>query len=301
MKSKLWSVSPGLFLSLMLLVLNAAPTSAQSRFRVTLTGFRVNHQTTENVASIDGAGDEVFALVNFAEIWSPNSLFGALQRKQSLIYGDTNGRIDPVNPTRILPELSHPGSFGTVQAGSASPTGGLRTNDVFPPPSGPVLRPGASEAARARMIPMILWEGELRSGPRPNAVVLIPTIWENDNVPDVLNIWNRQVDAWIRHFAASGRIFNSRQPFVEQVETVLSTIPQRNDFDRPIGMGGEAFNPGTASPAPATFIPAIMSLTLDSAQNIVTQNHGKADVTYQDGQSYGGGSYTLFILVERLS
>src|SRR5229473_237977 len=116
MKSKLLSLAMVLFLSPAFVVFCPATTEAQveqARFRVTLTGFRVNHDTVESVLSIDGAGDEVFALVNFAELWSSNNIFGALQRRQSLIYGDTSGRLIPVNPTRVLPELSHPGFFGT--------------------------------------------------------------------------------------------------------------------------------------------------------------------------------------------
>ncbi len=311
MKSKLLSFAMVLFLSPAFAGVYPATTKAQeqtqARFRVTLTGFVVNHETTESVLSIDGAGDEVFALVNFAELWSSNNIFGALQRRQSLVYGDTNGRLTPVNPTRVLPELSHPGYFGTVHAGSMSPTGGLKTGDRYPPASGPAMRPSAPEAARARLIPMILWEGELRrGGQHPNAVVIIPTLWENDNVPDVLNIWNRQVDNWIRHFATTSAHFflpRSRRPLVEQVDTVLSTVPQRNDFDRPIGMDGDAFNPGSASPAPATFIPAVMLLTFDSAQeaaNSITQGRGVVEITYRDGQAFGPGSYTIFLRIDRL-
>ena len=281
---------------------------ATGRFRVTLTGFRVNHETIDSAVSIDGAGDEVFAVVNFAELWSSNNIFGALQRRQSLTYGDTNGRLDPLNPTRILPELNHPGAYGTIQAGSMSTTGGLKSGDSYPPSTGPVIRPNVPEAARARLIPMVLWEGELRrGGQHPNAIVLLPTIWESDNVTDVLDIWNRQVDSWIRHFAAnnSAAFVNgtSRRSLVEQVDNVLTTIPQRNDFDRPIGMSGGAFNPLAASPAPATFIPAVMFLTFDSAEaaaNSTTQGRGVVEITYRDGQSYGPGNYTIFLLVERL-
>src|SRR6185436_8246173 len=61
----------------------AAPP-ATGRFRVTLTGFVVNHQTWEGPFSIDGAGDEVFALVNSAALGSSGNILGPLESRQSL-------------------------------------------------------------------------------------------------------------------------------------------------------------------------------------------------------------------------
>jgi hypothetical protein len=276
----------------------------KDRFRVTLTGFLVNHETVESILSIDGAGDEVFAMANFAEIWSSNNIFGALQRKQSLVYGDTNGRSGPVDSIRIWPEREHQST--TIFAGSMSRTGGLKTRDRFPPPEGPL--PSIPTGLRDRAIPMVLWEGELRKGGlHPNVVALIPTIWENDNNPAVLDVWNRQVDDFLRRLAANGSrlVYGpANRPLVEQVDTVLNTIPQTNDFDRPIGMDGDAFNPGAASPNPATFIPAVMLLTYGSAVNAANANAqgaGLVEITYRDGEHYGQGSYTIFLRVERLS
>jgi len=309
MKSKYLSLPMMLFLSLTLIVLDSEKAGAQERgrFRVTLTGFVVNHETVDSRLSIDGAGDEVFALVNFAEIWSSNNIPGAPQISQSLLYGDTSGRSGPVDPRRIFEGPEQPTDLATVFAGSMSPSGGLGNRDFYPPATGPVRRPRASEGARARMIPMTLWEGELRrDGPFRNAIVILPTIWESDNVQDVLLVWHRQADAFIRRFAAnSARFFTgtSRRALVEQVDIVLNTVPQRNDFDRPIGMDGDAFNPWAAQPAPGTFIPAVMLLTFDSAQaaaNSTTQGRGIVEIHYRDGRSYGQGNYTIFLLVQRL-
>src|SRR6266700_3700465 len=101
MKSKPLPLAIVLFFSSALLMFWPVATEAQeqARFRVTLTGFRVNNATTESVISTDGAGDEVFALVNFAELWSSNNIFGALQRRQSLVYGDISGHRAPVAVT----------------------------------------------------------------------------------------------------------------------------------------------------------------------------------------------------------
>jgi hypothetical protein len=307
MKSKVLSLAMMLFLSLTLIMLDSEKTIAQveqARFRVTLTGFVVNHESFDSALQIDGAGDEVFMLVNFAEIWSSNRIFGALQRRQSVVYGDTSGRA----AFNLFPGLDHPGYVGTVHAGSAGRTGGLRTGDRYPPPGEQAAtRPGAPEAARARLIPMILWEGDLRrGGPQQNAVVILPTIWETDYQTDLLNIWNRQVDNWIRRFATNSSQFvngTTRRPLVEQADIVLRDIPQRNDFDRPIGMDGDTYNPVSATPEPATFIPAVMLLTFSSAQaaaDSTTQGRGVVEITYRDGQNYGQGSYTIFLRVDRL-
>jgi hypothetical protein len=307
MISKRFSIAMMIFLTIALVVMQTVTTQAQGRFRVTFTGFVVNHDTTESVLSIDGAGDEVYVLANFAEMWSSNRIFGALQRRQSLTYGDTAGRSGPVDARNLGIALIHPTDFSTVQLGTMSSTGGLKTGNQYPPPEGQITRPNAREAARARMFPMVLWEGELRdNGPQANAVLLMPTIWESDNVPDVLNIWNRQADDYIRRFATHAEQYISlrtRRPLVEQFETVLNTIPQRNDFDRPIGMGGGAFNPSAASPEPATFIPAVMLLTFNSANTAAlstTYGPGVVKIDYADGPNYGQGNYTIFLRVERL-
>lgn len=265
---------------------------AQGRFRVTLTGFRVNHDTSEHVFSIDGAGDEIFAMVNLSELRSSNVFSETLRRRQSLFYGDTSARND----------------FSTVHAGSASNTGGLRTRDPYPCPG---EQAATSPSSPGRLIPMILWEGELRrGGSRPNATVIIPTIWENDNLPEVLNVWQGQVDSYLEQVSVESERFitgPARRPLVTQADIVLSTIPRLIDFDRPIGMDGDPFSPFTFTPRPATFIPAVMFLTFSSAQEAVSSNansgiraRGVVEITYRDGRNYGPGSYTIYLLVERL-
>lgn len=263
---------------------------AQGHFRVTLTGFRVNHDTSEHVFSIDGAGDEVFAMVNLSELRSSNVFSETLRRRQSLFYGDTSARHD----------------FSTVQAGSASNTGGLLTGDPYP-------RPGEQAATRpsapGRLIPMVLWEGELRrGGSRPNATVIIPTIWENDNLPGVLNVWQGQVDSFLSRVSVESERFISgpaRRPLVTQADIALSTRPPSIDFDRPIGMDGDSFS--LFGSRDATFIPAVMFLTFTSAQEAVSSNanssigaRGVVEITYRDGRNYGPGSYTIYLLVERV-
>ena len=273
------------------------PTRATGHFRVTLTGFTVNQQTLEGPTSIDGAGDEVFVMVNSAEVGPANIIFGPLESRQSLRYGDTSGL-----GSHTIPRILH--------AGRASDTGGLQTNDAYPPPGVEAETwPSADAATRARLIPMVLWDGYLRRGaPLPNAAIIIPTIWENDNNEEVLNIWNRQVDTYLRRLAStSGGLFTGEasRKLLVRTDTVLSTIPQVLYFDRPIGMEGDTFNPLAAVRLPATFVPAVMFLTYDNAEEAAsgTSNsggRGVVEITYRDGRNYGAGSYTIFLLVERL-
>src|SRR2546430_14649920 len=147
MKFKVLSLAMTCFLSLTFVMLYPATTGAQERgrFRVTLTGFVVNHETFDDALQRDGTGDEVFALVNSAEIWSSNRIFGALQNRQTLIYGDTSS-----HQTIFFPSLEHRGY--RVQAGSAGRTGGFRTGDRYPPAAGSASTlAGAPADVRARL------------------------------------------------------------------------------------------------------------------------------------------------------
>jgi len=267
------------------------PSPSQGHFRVTLVAFAVNNATVDNLLQIDGAGDEVYALVDYAEIWSPRTLVG-VQQHQSLLYGDTSAT------GNSLP--------GTVQVGRASRTGGLITLDrVGLGGEQPPFPANSTRADRARMLPMVIWDGWLvRDGPRRNEIVIVPTIWESDKVPDVRDLWNQRIPEFFRQFALTSERFldgSATRQLVERTAVVLRTVPQRNDFDRPVGMDGSIFT--LFSDVPATFIPAVMLLTFDSAQNAANstaQGRGVVEISYHDGTNYGPGNYTMFLLVERL-
>lgn len=274
------------------------------RFRVTMTGFFVNTPTVDGLLLTDGAGDEVYAVVSSAELFSNNRVFGAIRQKTSLKYGDISGS------NRAFGGLEHRvAGQGTVRLGRASLTGGLIADDRFPAfgdhPTGDP--PTAMAVDRGRFLPMILWEGELRrGGTQPNAVVIIPTIWESDNIRVMLDIYLRQADRFIRQFAANSSRFivgDARRHLLEQIDTVGFYTPQRNDFDRPIGVGGQPYDPFSATPEPATFIPAVMLLTYNSAQTAIASSGttpGRVEIHYADGERYGPGNYTVFLVIERL-
>jgi hypothetical protein len=120
----------------------------------------------------------------------------------------------------------------------------------------------------------------------------------------VRDIWNQRIPEFFRQFAITSERFlngSANRQLVEPAGVVLNTVPQRNDFDRPVGMDGNIFT--LFSNVPATFVPAVMLLTFDSAQNAANstaQGRGVVEIQYHDGSNYGPGNYTIFLLVERL-
>jgi hypothetical protein len=271
------------------------------RYRVVATGFIVTTGTTEGLILTDGRGDEVFVAANFAEINAANTMIGSPGAKRSVNYGDTDGRSTPVQPIVGI-GLSHPVAFGIMRGGSAEPHGGFLSGDTFPA-RGVTLHdpPTAPASVRGRFIPMTLWEGDLRAGVNPTAVLILPTIWENDFIDDMWNVWNRQAGDFLHRFARSSSRYVSgsmRRQIIEQVDNVLEYAPTRNDYSRPIGTAGDAFGGLAASPNPATFIPAAMFLTAEKAEEAVA--HGEYIITYRDGEHFGPGEYKLMVRVERV-
>lgn len=264
----------------------------RGQFRVTLTGFLVNNETVDTLFEVDGRGDEVYTATEVAELSSANRIFGPIRRLESLTYGDTSAG-------NSLP--------ARIRAGNRSPTtGGLQSGNSYPVPGeSPPMLLGSS---RARMIPMILWQGELRGGPNANAVVILPTIWELDNDQSpMLSAWHSKAQPELIRFASTsaplvlGRV---QFPLKTRVEVLREPV-DRNDFDRPIGMDGDSFFPFVARTA--TFSPFRIFLNFSSAQaaatstaNSFTHGRGIVDIEYGDGRNYGPGRYTMFLSVERL-
>jgi hypothetical protein len=271
------------------------------RYRVIATGFIVTTGTTEGLILTDGRGDEIFVAANFAEVNASNTMIGSPRAKRSVNYGDTDGRSAPVQPIVGI-SLNHPVAFGIMRGGSAEPHGGFLSGDTFPA-RGVTLHdpPTAPASVRGRFIPMTLWEGDLRAGVNPTAVIILPTIWENDFIDDMWNVWNRQAGDYLHRFARGSSRYVSgamRRPVIEQLDNVLEYAPTRNDYSRPIGITGDAFGGLAASPNPATFIPAAIFLTAEKAEEAVA--HGEYIITYRDGEHFGPGEYKLLIRVERV-
>jgi hypothetical protein len=269
------------------------------RYRVVATGFVVTTGTTESAVLMDGRGDEVFVAGNFVEFTSDNRIIGQPGSKRSVNYGDTDGQGAPV--AIVGGALNHTPLQMTVRAGSAQPHGGLLANDRFPPTNAVPQEPRNAHAYyQHRFIPMTLWEGDLRAGDSPTGVLIFPTIWENDNIADMWEVWNRQAGDYFHLFVRNSSGFFTgarRRNLLEQIDNVLEYAPTRNDYSRPIGIAGDAFG-AAASPNPATFIPASMLLTFEKAEEAV--RHGEYIITYHDGVHFGPGEYKLMVRVERV-
>lgn len=256
----------------------------RGRFRVTLIKFFVNTATVDGLLTGDGQGDEVYAVAEVSELTASGVPLGE-RSLESLTYGDISR--DNGLPARI-------------RAGNAPTTGGLETDDSYPPP-------GEPPPTSPRGIPMILWEGELRTGANRNAVVILPTIWELDNDRVMFGDWQAQAPGFIRTFGLSAIDFISgRQsiPLITRSDVLRSSIT-RNDFDRPIGIQGDAFVPLVVGRA--TFSPWRMFLNFSMAERLARTlsgpdgTPGVFQITYDDGPRYGSGRYTLFLRIERVS
>ena len=144
---------------------SATVTNTSGRYRLVLTGFRVNRATFDD--RFNGNGDEVYAAVGVVTL---DRRDGSVVQPWAVIksdsYGDT-GR----NP-------------GYVRAGSFTPTGGLWAGDVVPSGTDPRMASGAPSSSR---FPLTVWEGTLRD--RVDAVIVKPTLWEIDGPVDYYTQW----------------------------------------------------------------------------------------------------------------
>jgi hypothetical protein len=166
----------------------AQSSAIVGRFRVTLTGFTVNRQTSDNILESDGKGDEVYILTDiaqydnysqFSQRANPNGTRSVVPLVAPLAtYNDLIIRrgqiVRRTLSSTVMGDINNHGSPSRIQAGSASDMGGLRTADQFPK-----NEPWACNGALLTdQPPMLLWEGELRVG--KDLVVIVPTIWEWD-------------------------------------------------------------------------------------------------------------------------
>ena len=132
----------------------ATVTSQSARYRVLLTGFRVNHETN---AGTFGEHNAVYAAAS-VEVLNRQNNFAVVQQPfmvRSRVHGDTNR-----DPTR-------------VRAGSSSPTGGLLAGDAVP--AADPAAAGGTLPPSTTSFPLLVWEGSLTYG--MEAVIIRPTLW----------------------------------------------------------------------------------------------------------------------------
>ena len=225
----------------------STPTSTTSgRYRVTVTGFRVNRATFDE--RFNGNGDEVYAAVGLLMMDRRDT---SVTQPWTVIKSDSYGDVGR-NP-------------GFVRAGSFTPTGGLWAGDTVPSGNDPRIASGPPSATR---FPLLVWEGTLRDG--IDAVIVKPTLWETDGQIEDYNRWatlrdplgyfinpqfggsrlvndNAAQVAVIKARAEQGDItfFRGTAVFVCYNSETFGVIGSgaascRNGIDRPIGMTGGA-------------------------------------------------------------
>jgi hypothetical protein len=264
----------------------AAPLSG--RFSVTLNGFRVNHQTVDDPLERDGVGDEVYLPPLFFVIDSE----GRKLRQEFVFSG----------PSRYgqLADWDH----NRIEAGTATPTGGLRSGDSFPaanPETGDGLSPGIG-------IPRYFNFGE-ELVERQKALVLIPSVWEWDSSDPRLE------DLCLAM---------ARDPHLNSYVSRFINLPPGSDLSNfikrgseiglplnvslghgPLGLGEVGNRPigMTQSGDRYVFDPQVLILTYDAADMISRTDYGHGpgifEMRFQDDRDLQG-DYTLFLQVRRL-
>lgn len=137
------------------------------RYRVTINGFRVNHETFDTPVETDGKRDEVFVRVGYREYSAEGAALGAEHVAKTHVHGDINAD-----------RWQHPGSESyRYRAGTASQLGGLRTGDGFPNQAQPWT---ASASPSNESFPLFVWEGYLAEG--GGTVAISPAVYEDDEV-----------------------------------------------------------------------------------------------------------------------
>ena len=260
------------------------------RFRVTLNGFRVNHQTNQ----------------------------GLLAQWDTVTFYSTAGTVDTSGHQQAFVSdgfYAHRGgstsTIGTspenrVQGGGAGPNGGLITGNGFPNNLTPWRRNEPYRGDHTATIPPTdYFEGELIQN--TNAAYIIPTIWVAVG-PDDMNlaeVHRAQMDhdrARLERIVAgmitrsgSRQLGYSLRPGASMGLGSSMRLPIGVPQKRPIGMepAGDQFK----------FIPQVLVLTFDSAEYLSRTNFGSGigivPVRYVDPEGFGG-DYTLYLQVERL-
>jgi hypothetical protein len=252
------------------------------RFRLSLNGFKVNHQTNQGLLA---AWDAV--------TFYPNTAMVDASGLMSDIYG--NFFSDAIGSTPEEPR----------RGGSASSRGGLQTGDGFPTRTPWQRSVPYTTGLPATTPPTIYFEGELVQN--RNAALIIPSIWYMCGRYNLglAEAYHRQIEHDREALGnAVGHIISGPQPL--RLEFYLrpgDSMGLRNSMElafgvpqnRPIGMRLERDQFG--------FIPQVLVLTYASADFMAHTDFGLGfgivPVRYVDPPSFAG-DYTLYFQVERL-
>jgi hypothetical protein len=253
------------------------------RYRISLEGFKAINVTAEDPLRNDGRGDEVFITTQVSE-YGRNGSMTSTRMVRTPTFGDKQNF-----PAR-------------VQAGSASPTGGIVPNDQYP---APVQLISQLQPATTTSLPYLLWEGDLTE--IDNAVILSPAVWESD-----------EDDVLYSHFATFQASAAPNVPYRNQFNPYVP-----NTYGRPIL---DTWNPQKSCPAPlgggapTMFVPPIsgwrdepMDMNVDHSYcptfvainwklaNSLTTTNPAAVVEIPFKNPTTNWQYTLYVRVEKVA
>ena len=264
------------------------------RYRVLVNSLQVNtdHQD-DGLFKKDGKGDEVYVA---AFVLSFDN------------YGQTS--VANIPKTSVMGDV-----FGfplRVQAGTASPTGGLRAGDIIP---GNQVPTGYTGVPSRTALPLILYEGPLTDQGTPGQYVqdlyIFLSVWEFQGDDAWFGEWVNSISSGLR---SSAYVSPLKDPVVQQTLSSAelkvipggrfpTTISPAGDPDRPIG----TYPPGVCVPQDPNIIRCDRRIVLSRAiiERALTGpplNGAPAGVLAVPlyGNQNGLGYYTLYIRVERI-
>lgn len=288
------------------------PPNAQANptatFRVTLNGFKVNHESYDDILEGDGRGDEIFIT---AHRWMINRDGSAhpipLDNPSSNPYQQTL----PYIITKVMGDsVNH---LERVPAGTRGPglrtdldNGGLQTGDTFP-----TLTPWRRDREPLPdRPPIILWQGDLTRG--QNMVEIVPIIWEWDSNTYSASqraILDNGLPGWFEGHRQklANHISSSDIPLLppttlRDAHLLPPDLLDRNGFPILYGYITLDDKSDTRPIGLATyFTPQAVVLTYDSAINFInSRNQNKVlQMRYQD--DHDNGDYTLYLQVDQVT
>ena len=192
---------------------------ASARFRVTARGFRVEHQTYDDMFEGDGRGDEVYVRADVFTVAA-----GASPVRATTARTGTIG-----HRAQLL------GGSGKPAWNSADgEPGGFLNGDTYPTADPAV---GRAVAPRSYDLPLAIWEGDLTEG--GDSIVVIPTIWEWDgfNATASERRWEASVEPAVAARMADIRslVARSSTPGRSPPVALSLSLPITDDGTRPIG------------------------------------------------------------------
>jgi hypothetical protein len=146
------------------------------RYRLVALGFKAIQQAKDIDDAHDGHGDEVY----FSAIVNRTRLTG-------LPLPVTKGANLTTVMTRSHGDEAVSVPYGRIKSGTASPTGGIQSGDIVPANLDLAAATGTFQSGT---FPLLIWEGELADS---DAVVVHPTLWEDDVNPVVQATWAKAI------------------------------------------------------------------------------------------------------------